>query len=291
MSPTVPTHCFYRLRIGAACLPVYFPAATNAAMTETLTAAENYRSLQGLHLFHAGGSNCSQRARLMLIEKGLSFESHIVGLGAGDHASDAYQVMYPAGLVPLLVHDGKVIGDSIDMLFYVEEQFPDQPMLPEGDDERSAVLALVALAADCQDAIMTLSNEIMFADKSRKSAEDLAAFAASHKNEALVRFHTEFSENGKAWKERVQTSHQLLNSAQAEMEQKLRQTEFLSGKRFGLADIAWAPNAHRMMHLRIPYGSYPHYLDWYTQCRMTENFRAAILDYEPQLEATTPYEG
>ncbi len=260
-------------------------------MTDTLEAAERYTELEGLHLFHAGASSCSQRVRMMLAEKGLAFESHILSTQQADHASEAYQAMNPMGLVPTLVHDGRSIPDSIDILHYLEERFPDLPMMPAGVEDRKAANDVLSLTADCQDAIKTLSNELKFGGKDRKSPGEMADFAHHHRNAELVRFHREFAEGNSAWTARVAKARDTLSDALGQFELLLRRTEFLTGQEWGVADIAWAPNAHRMMHLRMPYGAVPHYADWYTNARLRQSFKEGILDWEPQLQDLSRSEG
>lgn len=260
-------------------------------MTDTLEAAERYSELDGLHLFHASASSCSQRVRMMLAEKGLAFESHILSTQQADHASEAYQAMNPMGLVPTLVHDGRAIPDSIDILRYLEEKFPDVPMMPAGVEDRKSADNVLSLTADCQDAIKTLSNELKFGGKDRKSPGEMADFAHRHKNAELVRFHRQFAEGSRAWAARVAKARDTLSDALEGLESLLRRAEFLSGQEWGIADIAWAPNAHRMMHLRIPYAQSPHYLDWYSNARLLGSFKEAILDWEPQLNDLSRSEG
>jgi glutathione S-transferase len=43
----------------------------------------------------------------------------------------------PVGKVPTLEHDGHVISDSSDIALYLEERFPDPPLLPRGAEERA----------------------------------------------------------------------------------------------------------------------------------------------------------
>ena len=57
--------------------------------------APSLADLKGLHLWHAPMSRCSQRVRIVLAELGLGFESHPVDLGAGEHATAAYQLIHP----------------------------------------------------------------------------------------------------------------------------------------------------------------------------------------------------
>ena len=84
--------------------------------------------MKGLHLFHFFLSNCSQRVRFGLEEKGLEWTSHHMNLMANEHATPEYQQINPNGVVPTLVHDGQVVIESNDILVYLDERFPERPL-------------------------------------------------------------------------------------------------------------------------------------------------------------------
>ena len=77
-------------------------------MPEIEPADVSLKDLQGLHLWHAPLSSCSQRVRIVLSETGQAYESHLIDLERDEHASAAYQAVHPKGLVPALVHDGRL---------------------------------------------------------------------------------------------------------------------------------------------------------------------------------------
>ena len=80
---------------------------------------QSLKSLTGLHLWHAPISSCSQRVRIVMAETGKTFESHLVDLERGEHASNTYQAIHPKGVVPALVEDGRLIIESIDIIQHV----------------------------------------------------------------------------------------------------------------------------------------------------------------------------
>ncbi len=46
---------------------------------------------------------------------------------------------YPVGKLPFIVHEGNTIGDSTDIAYYLEEQFPGKPILPEDPKMKAMV--------------------------------------------------------------------------------------------------------------------------------------------------------
>ena len=79
---------------------------------------------KGLHLFHAGVSNCSMRVRLTLEEKKLPWTSHHVDLFKKENLTAEYFGINPKGLVPVLVDDGVVITESDDIIDHLDQKFP-----------------------------------------------------------------------------------------------------------------------------------------------------------------------
>src|SRR5215831_11636747 len=83
-----------------------------------------------LELYHAGLSSCSKRSRLCLREKGLAYRSHYLDLYTFEHRRPGYLALNPNGVVPTLVHDGKVVMETTVINEYLDEAFPDAPLRP-----------------------------------------------------------------------------------------------------------------------------------------------------------------
>jgi glutathione S-transferase len=83
-----------------------------------------------LELYHAGLTSCSKKVRLCLAEKGLEYVSHYLNLRAFEHVTPEYQAINPNGVVPSLVHDGRVIIESTFINEYLDEVFPEVPLRP-----------------------------------------------------------------------------------------------------------------------------------------------------------------
>ena len=83
-----------------------------------------------LELYHAIASPNSRRVRIFLAEKGLRPTLIPVDLGAGDQHSAAYRAINPRRVVPVLVlADGTTIGEVPAITRYLDEAFPEAPLL------------------------------------------------------------------------------------------------------------------------------------------------------------------
>ena len=96
-----------------------------------------------LALYHNGLSSCSQKVRLVLAEKGLDFTSHDVNLVAGEQHAPDYVKLNPNHVVPTLVHEGRVLTESSLIDEYLEDAFPQPPLLPADPAGRHAARLVV----------------------------------------------------------------------------------------------------------------------------------------------------
>jgi len=90
-------------------------------------------------------SGTSYRTRIALELKGLAYGYAGVDLRAGDQHSDAYRALNPQGLVPALEHEGGVLTQSPAIIEWLEERFPEPPLMPRDPDARAQVRAMAAI--------------------------------------------------------------------------------------------------------------------------------------------------
>ncbi|CAH9072020.1 unnamed protein product [Cuscuta epithymum] len=84
-----------------------------------------------LQLYSYWRSSCSFRVRIALNLKGLDYEYKAVNLITGEQSSPEFLKINPMGYVPVLVDGDVVISDSFAILMYLEEKYPEHPLLPE----------------------------------------------------------------------------------------------------------------------------------------------------------------
>ncbi len=87
-------------------------------------------------------SSTSYRVRIALAFKGLAWEPRYVSLPAMEHRTPDYFDVNPQGLVPTLVDDEVTIAQSLAILEYLEERYPEPPLLPADIGERAYVRSL-----------------------------------------------------------------------------------------------------------------------------------------------------
>ena len=92
-------------------------------------------------------SLATYRVRIALRLKNIPFEEIEVDLLAGAQFKPEFDAVNPQHAVPVLEHDGHRLIQSISIIEYLEETFPQVPLLPKDAVGRARVRALAAIAA------------------------------------------------------------------------------------------------------------------------------------------------
>jgi maleylacetoacetate isomerase len=93
-------------------------------------------------------SSAAYRVRIALNLKGIAWESREVNLLHGDQKNDDYRALNPQGLVPTLEIDGHRLTQSLAIIIYLDQTFPEPPLVPRDPADGAHVRAM-ALAVAC----------------------------------------------------------------------------------------------------------------------------------------------
>jgi glutathione S-transferase len=240
---------------------------------------EDLKTLRGIHLWHAGMSNCSQRCRITLSELGQSFESHIVDLRMAENATKEFQQINPNGVVPALVHDGTVIVNSVDILAYLDETFGRGSLRPAELEDQ---IALVLDRADnSQAGLKYCTFEFFFKHGPRQSEEVYQRLVTALNSEWLRNFHAEARAGFS--RERLDEMVGKVHEDILWLEDILKDgREWLAGNQFTIADIAWMPNVHRYDILRWPLERYPLVTRWFNAASARNSYKEGLEGWEPK---------
>jgi glutathione S-transferase len=93
-----------------------------------------------LKLYQSSASPNSRRVRTFLAEKGVCVTQIPVDLGAKEQFSAAYAAINPRQVVPtLLLADGTAIGEVPAIMRYLDEAYPERPLLGATAQEKAII--------------------------------------------------------------------------------------------------------------------------------------------------------
>ncbi len=205
-------------------------------------------------------SSCSWRVRIGLGLKGLAYEYRAVNLLAGDQDRPAHRARSPFGHVPALeIEEGGrtlMLVESMAILEYLDERFPDPPLLPRDPEGRARVRAL---AEHVNSAIQPMQNTAC-----RKYLDA--------RQRGLDRdFARHFNERGLAALETA------LQDGQA--------GRFCHGDAPGLADLYLVPQLYASRRLEVDLARFPTLLRIEEACSALPAFQAAHASRQPDAPA------
>lgn len=99
-----------------------------------------------LHTFFR--SSAAYRARIALNLKAIAYDSLPKVFAKHEHRAPAYLAVNPQGLIPALEDRGVVLSQSLAIIEYLDETYPDPPFLPRDPVARAQVRSM-ALAIAC----------------------------------------------------------------------------------------------------------------------------------------------
>jgi maleylacetoacetate isomerase len=202
-------------------------------------------------------STAAWRVRLALVAKGLAFEQVAVNLLHGDQRSAGHLALNCQGLVPVLEHDGLVLTQSLAIIEYLDERFPDPPLLPADPANRArARAAALIVAAE----VHPLGNLRVQRWLRGEMAQDDAA---------ITRWLHQWMRDGLATLEVMAAQHG---------------GRCLIGDRISVADLALVPQLYNARRYDLPLTDFPRLLACETTV-MGEDWASSV---HPELQIDKP---
>ena len=242
-----------------------------------------------LILYDFGNSVCCQKVRITLVEKGLTWEARKVDLFKTEQYDPQYLKLNPKGVVPTLVHDGTPVIESTLICEYVDETFPDPPLMPR-DAAGRARMRLWSKFVDegLFDGVTELSFSAMFRERMRAMTPEMRErrFANVGDPRRTDRFRSTY-EHG------VNSPFVLHGIAAYERAFKLMEPTlaeggpWLLGPSPTLADINMMPFVARLSYLGLLEAwtaDRPHINAWWAQVQAWASFKKGLSDLVSEAE-------
>ena len=253
---------------------------------------------KGVHVLHYPGSSCSQKLRIFLNVKGITWESHLIDLQANRNFEPWFLGINPRGLVPVLVHDGVVHIESNDIIAYLEKTFPSPRLIPA--EFESEVTSLLKHEDDLHLDLRTLSFRFVFAPPGPpKPAEALKMYATNGSGTVQGAKDREKSIQIQFWEratkegftdQSARASAQKFRAEFDALEQRLASGPYLLGNVLTVLDIAWFIYANRLALAGYPIARlHPHVGAWLDMLGNRPEFAKEVAtspDVEERIKAT-----
>lgn len=206
-----------------------------------------------MELFTYFRSSAAYRVRIALNYKQIPYQAVPVNLLQGEHKGEAYRAINTQGLVPALrLEDRRLITQSPAILEWLEENFPELPLLPRDTYERSLVRSWCNIIAcdihpiDNLRVLNYLTGELGISDDQKQS-----------------------------W------YHHWIKLGFDTLEPQILAGPYCFGAEPTLADIYLVPQVYNALRFKLKMADYPKILSVYENCNQLEAFIQAAPENQP----------
>jgi glutathione S-transferase len=189
-----------------------------------------------------------QKVRIILAEKALSYELVPIDLSQGEQRRPDFLRLNPFGRVPVLIDEDTTIYDSTIIAEYLEDEYPEPPLLPPIGS--SALRARARIWEDFADTSFTPQVGQLMAELTKPEAERDP--------------------------NRVQRLQQSIERVLTFVNHELQGEDYLTGQ-FSVADVAFVPRLVVLRDLGIEVGQNRHNVEAWMN-RMIERSSIQNLD-------------
>ena len=201
-------------------------------------------------------SSAAFRLRIALNFKGVAYEPIAVSLPKMEHREPGYAVVTPQRLVPALIAGPLTLIQSVAVMEYLDEAYPEPPLLPTDLTDRAYVRALTQLIA-CD--IHPLNNVRVLKYLQDNLDQD---------EEARNCWYTHWITEGFASLEGLLTSQGKAG-------------RFCHGDAVSMADICLVPQVFNAHRFKCPTDPYPKLMAIFEECQALDAFVQAAPARQP----------
>ncbi|MBT2305209.1 glutathione S-transferase family protein [Variovorax paradoxus] len=238
-----------------------------------------------LELYQTPSSTCSQKVRLALAEKGLpqrgkDWLEHELNLGKFEQLEPDYLKLNPNGVVPTLLHGGAVIIESSVILEYLDEVFPQPPLVPADPVERARLRAWLRYGDEVPTAavrVPSFTNVVVPMHFENADDEDFARHA--ERLPLRKQFYQRMTRQGFGAKDLEAALGQIRQTCER-IEKAVgdRGGPWIMGEDYTLVEVQLTPLIDRMEDLGYAYvwESLPKMEDWWARIKARPSYGQAF---------------
>jgi glutathione S-transferase len=148
-----------------------------------------------LKLYDFPMSPRARKVRIVLAEKGLQYEKVTIDITKGEQKKPEFLAINPYGKVPALQDDGLAVYESTIIMEYLNDKYPNPPLLPTDPGQRARARVLMHYADNPYDgAFASLVGEVFFKPKGQADPSVIAK-AKEELNACFERLERELGNN------------------------------------------------------------------------------------------------
>lgn len=200
-----------------------------------------------LKLFHYWRSSCSWRVRWALNLKKIPFDSRPVNLLKGEQSTASYAKINPSNFVPGLDIEGQTFGESMAIIEWIDEKWPNNPLLPQDPFSRLKVRQLYMTISSGTQPLQNLIAQKYFSDDVLQRKE----YAQHWINRGFRTFENLLSKSGSGT------------------------GTFCYGSQVSMADLCLVPQVYNAKRFNVNLDEFPMISRIYRQCLTTDACIAA----------------
>jgi len=207
-----------------------------------------------MKLFGYWRSSATYRVRIALELKGLEYDYEPVNLLKGEQHSPAHLKRNPQGLVPAFeTEEGHLLTQSTAIIEYLEERYPETPLLPANAEGRAKARAIAATIACEAQPFMNLRIQKYLKDDCDFDADAMSAWLNRWTGSAMASVETLIGDG----------------------------SPYAAGDKPGMADAFLVPQVFGALRFGIDLGKTPRIMEIYERCGKLDPFIRAHPQNQP----------
>jgi glutathione S-transferase len=235
-----------------------------------------------LYYFH--DATCGIKARMALFEKGVEFRANV--LDRFELSTPDYLAINPRGVVPTMVHNGKVIVESSVICLYVDDAFKGPPLKPATAFDRARMYTwLKNIDEQYFKGIgsttfgLAVRQVVLEKYSTDESLEDY--FRAIKIDEYRTRRRSIVAHGIDA--PEVHSGLRALAAMIISLDAALEKSSFAAGPAYSLADACLTPFLMRLeiFGLQEMWSGRPRVIDWWSRIKDRESYKQLLAESFP----------